>query len=90
MYVKVRRFNSEQRNNPVLKDHPSYKNGITCYREFAFSKYENHCNRCHEKNCKLEVHHIDNNRQNNEVENLEILCLSCHRKHHKSKSSEHL
>jgi 5-methylcytosine-specific restriction endonuclease McrA len=41
----------------------------------AERKYE--CEKCKSKNF-LQVHHIDNNRFNNEKNNLEILCAQCH------------
>ncbi len=28
------------------------------------------------------VHHVDHDRTNNEIENLQLLCKSCHQKHH--------
>jgi len=34
------------------------------------------------KNCKRLVHHKDKNINNNDLENIEILCYSCHAKEH--------
>lgn len=52
------------------------------YRKAAFSYYPNECNVCgwNEDLDVLEVHHIDENRDNNELENLIILCPICHKK----------
>lgn len=41
------------------------------------------CEKCSKKDCRLEVHHIDGNHYtNNEPENLQTLCVSCHKKAH--------
>ncbi len=40
------------------------------------------CESCGEANCKLHVHHRDENPENNEKENLQTLCVSCHRLTH--------
>ena len=87
MYIKVARFNSDNELYSSPKENPHYTTGITCYRQFAFDAYPPECNRCKKTNCKLEVHHKDENRDNNLVSNLEILCLSCHKRHHKSKKT---
>jgi hypothetical protein len=44
------------------------------------NKLEDVCNHCGANNHRLECHHKDSNRQNNEVSNLEKLCPSCHKK----------
>lgn len=53
------------------------------YIRLAFKEYwfEKICNRCWslENIC---VHHIDEDTRNNEKENFEILCKSCHTSHH--------
>lgn len=52
------------------------------YREKAFRFYEHKCAICNwneDIDC-LEVHHIDENRENNDIENLIILCPLCHKK----------
>ena len=57
----------------------SYKNGLGVYRNKALNKFNNTCICCNEKDLnKLIVHHIDNNRNNQEDKNLMILCKSCH------------
>lgn len=52
------------------------------YRRKAFNLYEHKCLICdwNEDERILEVHHIDECREHNEVENLCILCPICHRK----------
>ena len=43
------------------------------------SETRNTCKICSESQKRIEVHHIDQNRQNNEISNLLPLCVSCHR-----------
>ncbi len=38
------------------------------------------CCVCHEKNKDVQIHHIDGNSSNNDVNNLAVLCLDCHSK----------
>jgi len=51
------------------------------YRQIALRNKPNKCNICGYNTFikVLEVHHIDGNRKNNELSNLEILCPSCHK-----------
>ena len=55
---------------------------ISNYRKKAFYNFEHKCAICgwNEDESILEVHHIDQNRQNNQLSNLIILCPICHRK----------
>lgn len=52
------------------------------YRLKAMTKYAHECMACgwDEDERILEVHHIDENRSNNDIDNLSILCPTCHRK----------
>ena len=52
------------------------------YRDVAFRLYPHQCAICgwDEDKDILEVHHIDEDRNHNEKENLIILCPICHRK----------
>lgn len=58
-----------------------YGTSETYYRATAFRNYEKKCEHCgydqHEQG--LEVHHIDENHNNNIPENLIVLCATCHR-----------
>jgi len=54
---------------------------ISLYREKAFAHFEHICYFC-KSDKKLEVHHKDHNRSNNDISNLVILCKSCHKKLH--------
>lgn len=52
------------------------------YRLRAFETYEHKCLVCgwNEDERILEVHHKDENHDNNDINNLCILCPTCHRK----------
>lgn len=52
------------------------------YRRNAFEAYPHECAICgyNEEERILEVHHIDENRGNNKIDNLVILCPNCHKK----------
>lgn len=67
----------------IQPDH--YKNGKhTHYRKLALREFPKHCNRCqwreHEE--VLVAHHKNRDRTNNTLENLEILCPTCHAVEH--------
>ena len=61
---------------------PEHYNRLTNYRNNAFRHYPHKCAICNwnEDEDILEVHHIDEDRSHNELENLIILCPICHRK----------
>ena len=58
---------------------------VSSYRKLAFDKYEHKCFYCgYQKFVDvLQVHHIDENRKNNNIENLRIVCPTCHSEVHK-------
>lgn len=62
----------------IIPDH--YGDGTSDYRRNALLEYGQVCNRCgfdkHEG--ALQVHHIDRDRNNNNLNNLEVLCANCH------------
>lgn len=59
-----------------------YKNGIGSYRKVKLASMKIiECENCHSTK-NLEVHHIDYDRTNNEIDNLKLLCKSCHKKIH--------
>lgn len=59
---------------------PHYKTGITYYRNKTLNNKPPVCERCsYDKNiAAIIVHHIDRNRENNNINNLEVLCANCH------------
>lgn len=73
-------------NNKKGEENPNYKTGIGNYRRLKYDYIvENNlpieCEICGSKDF-LVVHHIDHNRKNNKIENLQLICRSCHIKLH--------
>jgi len=64
-------------------NNPSWKGGSSIYRKLAFEEYrmEKKCETCGSLKL-IDVHHIDKDKYNNKKENLQILCRSCHTRHH--------
>ena len=62
----------------------NWTDGKSSYAARARKEYGEVCNRCgyNEYTAILEVHHIDGNRNNNVLENLEVLCPNCHKIRH--------
>lgn len=69
----------------IMPSHYGLSNGSN-YRELALRHYRPVCGVCsYDKNINgLVVHHIDRNRQNNKIENLQVLCATCHLIEHNS------
>lgn len=64
----------------IWPDHYGNLYGTTNYRRLALENYEHKCENCEWDKYPdlLQVHHIDSDRQNNKLENLIILCPTCH------------
>lgn len=77
----AQRLESGQKFDEMRPDHYG-KTESKNYREKSFRTYEHECAICgwDEDKDVLEVHHIDENRDNNDISNLIILCPICHRK----------
>lgn len=71
-----------QRGNKIPRK--NYKNGKFSYRQIAFREKEIKCEYCGYSKYKevLDVHHKDENRKNNCIDNLVILCPTCHVEEH--------
>ena len=62
--------------------HGSFKTGIQAYRRIYRDAHEDmKCELCGSTR-HLCIHHKDENRYNNKLDNLQCLCKSCHQKHH--------
>lgn len=72
------RSNSDKIDRKAEKN-PGWKGGIQTYREKAWNHFEKKCSEC---GCKenLEIHHINENRYDNRLENLKPVCRKCHQK----------
>jgi hypothetical protein len=62
---------------------------ISDYRSIAFSSKEKVCELCGYNTIPqiLQVHHIDENRKNNSIDNLQVLCPNCHHETHYNKGT---
>ncbi len=71
-------------------NHPNWKGGENSYRDLIIrSNVKKRCLRCAIKDIRLlSVHHIDENRHNNKLENLAWLCYNCHFLIHKDKEEK--
>ena len=82
LFCSYKCLNKGQRVESGLTDmFPAhYKEGHYTYREKALRTYPHKCEVCgfDEFKAILEVHHIDGNRKNNEIDNLIILCPNHH------------
>ncbi len=67
--------------NQLGTDNHMYKNGIGTFRKRALDYYGAICNRCGTTK-DICVHHRDEDRTNNELDNLEVVCKKCHQDHH--------
>ena len=57
--------------------------------DILFYETDNSCALCGARNARiLEVHHIDENRENNAYDNLIVLCNPCHTSYHRPSSHE--
>ena len=76
----AQRLASGEKFAEIRPDH--YGVGHTVYRDSAFTVYPHKCAICgwSEDDDILEVHHIDENRGNGDINNLIILCPTCHKK----------
>lgn len=66
-----------------------YGDGLSTYADKAFKKYGEKCVNCDISfRPLLEVHHIDGNRENAEIENLEVVCKNHHLLRHLRKNEK--
>jgi FCS type zinc finger protein len=75
----------------IMPPHYGTGNGKHDYQERAKEAYGNVCGICgllptwNNKPIILDVHHIDGNRQNNDITNLKVVCPNCHRQEEMNK-----
>lgn len=71
----------------TLEKHHNWKGGVHSYRRMKLSEVPLVCAICEQKEIirkrtNLHVHHLDHDRSNNSLDNLQVLCVSCHKKVH--------
>ena len=71
------------RTNQPGPDNHNWKTGVVGYRRLVEKK---ECAYCGSTNTLL-IHHKDEDRHNNELDNLIVLCKRCHQNHHCLRSS---
>lgn len=75
-------LNSSKGVEGFIKKEETFLKPLKEYNE----KYKkNHCERCSKTEVRFEIHHKDFDHGNNEFNNLETLCISCHKKEHYKK-----
>lgn len=87
-------FTDYKQNNRIFKtyegekfkegeENSGYINGESIkfekFKKILLEEAKGVCQKCKIKKDKLECHHIDGNRKNNEKENLIVICSSCHK-----------
>ena len=79
---------SQSLHGDCLAIRPShYKDGSTVYRKWVMDIIEKGCTICDEKNkYQIAVHHVDMDRSNNDMSNLEVVCHRCHCVRHLKKT----
>ena len=80
---KIRDWNKLNKDKFSGENNIHWKGGISqdYYRRIAFENFPNLCEICGSTN-QLRVHHKNKNRKDNNLDNLMIVCKSCHNKIH--------
>ena len=81
MLVKFKELSpqwKEENHTPLFLSEKNYREFLERYQDISV------CSRCGKSNCKINVHHIDENHSNFLPSNLEPLCVPCHSHFHYS------
>lgn len=88
MFCSRKCKDTAQRIGGIKEIHPRHylqSNGKSSYQTYAKREHGNKCMVCgnagiwNDKPLTLDVHHIDGNRDNNTLSNLQVICPNCHR-----------
>jgi len=81
--ARGRKYGKTQEGFPTGKDNPAWKNGLSvAFRKFKLANKGKPCQVCGRKTGRMEVHHKDESSGNINPEDLQWLCVSCHKKEH--------
>lgn len=83
----IRKYNIKRKDRKG-KNNSKYRNGKYCY-SYGYREYRNllkkdKCSICKQTEGQLDIHHIDFNHTNDVIENLQVLCSSCHSTIHRN------
>jgi hypothetical protein len=76
-------------NNGNRKEPGTHTSRERLYRDPCFTRYEEKCVIC-DWDISVDVHHIDGNHDNNDIDNLIPLCANHHRMAHMSKYKDEI
>lgn len=87
-----KKYNLEGRKNIIGKEHHSYKHGLyseetnpkNSVRHRKLINKNSKCEICNQKKDYMDIHHKDFNHLNNDRNNLQVLCHSCHSTFHRN------
>jgi len=87
-----KKYNLKSRKNIIGEEHHSYKHGLysektnpkNCTRHRRLNIKKGKCELCNKIKKYMDIHHIDFNHLNNNKNNLQILCHSCHSTLHRN------
>jgi len=79
-FCSIKCSNTWQGSNRRGENHPNWINGKSIYKlKLIRTDINSECRMCSENNPRvLVVHHVDQNRNNNQLSNLIWLCRNCH------------
>lgn len=82
-FCSVECHNTAAKERLDLSLRPNWtEDASSSYRKRALEHYGPICSRCKYTGTALQAHHIDENRSNNDIKNLMVLCSNCHIEKH--------
>jgi len=87
---KLATYNSYRKRSYCSKDCLYNRPIKRKYRTKALNNFEKKCSICGDCKKTIDIHHINGNREINEIENLIALCRGCHIRVHKSSTKHNL
>ncbi len=89
-YQRQKKYRDEWEKDPdYLRKQKEWQLKGQKARHLCFDNYETICVKCEGRD-NLHAHHVDRNRENNNIDNLMFLCESCHSPIHTNDEKEYL